>query len=97
MSVFVVAGAALIAVGGLFGVRELVSLGPARWGEPRVRVIASRRAGFWIRASLLVVVAGLVDLAGAVTSWSAWCWSAVAVWVAILIWDVVVWLRATER
>jgi hypothetical protein len=92
----VVLGGVTIAVGAFLAVWELGRLN-ARWGEPRVSVIASRRKGHWFRWCLLIIALGLLFLAGGVRPGSAWWWSALAVWVAILVWDLVVWLRAPSE
>jgi hypothetical protein len=90
-------GAVAIAVGALVAAWQTRRLGRDRWGEPRVRVIARRRKGAGVRFGLLLVVYGLSILAARWTPWSGWYWSAVTVWFAILIWDLVVSIRATER
>jgi hypothetical protein len=90
-------GTVAIAVGGSLAAWQMTRLGRDRWGEPRVRVIALRRRGTGVRWGLLLVVYGLFILAGRVTPWSGWYWSALVVLATILIWDTVIWLRATER
>jgi hypothetical protein len=90
-------GAATIAIGGSLAVWQWVRLGRDRWGEPRVRVIALRRAGRGVRFWLLPVAYGLTVLAGRWTPWSGWYWSALVLWAAILIWDTVIWATAKER
>jgi hypothetical protein len=93
---FVALGVVLIAVCGFLAVWAAGKLS-TRWGEPRLRVIASRRAGHWVRFWLWWAALGLLYLAGGATSWSPWCLPVIALAAAILIWDVVVWLRAAER
>jgi hypothetical protein len=96
VSLVVLGGAVLVAVGALLAVWAARSLN-TRWGEPRMRVIASRRAGRWVRFWLWWAAIGLLWLAGGATSWAAWCWSLIALAVAVLIWDTAIWLRARER
>jgi hypothetical protein len=99
VSVFISAwlGAVAIAVGGSLAAWQTIKLGRDRWGEPRVRVIALRRRGTGVRSGLMLVVYGLFILAGRVAPWSGWYWSVLVVWAAVLAWDTVIWLRASER
>jgi hypothetical protein len=90
-------GGVAIAVGGSLAVWQWVRLGRDRWGEPRARVIALRRRGTGARTGLLLVAYGLIVLSGRWAPWPAWWWSVVAIWSAILIWDMVIWLRVSER
>jgi hypothetical protein len=93
MSVFsVVLGAMIVAVGGFLAVWEL-----ARLGQARARAILSQRRGGWLRSWLLLAAFGLLVLAGGVTPGSGWWWSALAVYAAILVLDIVVWLKVRQR
>jgi hypothetical protein len=88
-------GVACLATGGSLAVWQWARLD--RWSEPRVRVIALRRAGHGVRFWLMPVALGASILAGRWAPWSAWWWTAAVAWGAVIVWDVVVSLRATER
>jgi hypothetical protein len=66
----------------------------ARWGEPRLRVVATRRAGSDVRWGLVLVVCGLFILAGWASHWSPWCLLLGAAWAALVAWNAVAWIRA---
>jgi hypothetical protein len=97
VSVFsVVLGAVIVTVGVVLMVRSLHRLS-LRSGETRAKVIISQRRGGWFRSWLLLAALGLLVLAGGVTPGSGWWWSALTVYAALLVWDVVVWLKVRHR
>jgi hypothetical protein len=90
-------GAVLLAVGSLLAAWQWVRLRGDRWGEPRLRVIALRRAGHGVRFWLMPAALGAVILAGRWAQWSAWWWSAAVAWAAVITWDIAVSAIASER
>jgi hypothetical protein len=84
-----------LAGGALLATWQWVRLGGDRWGEPRVRVVALRRAGSDVRWGLLLAAWGLAVLTARLTTWtSAWWWAVVSVWAALVIWNIVAWIRS---
>jgi hypothetical protein len=87
----------LLPVGVVLTVWQWVRLGRDRWGEPRLRVVALRRAGSGVRFWLMPAALGAAILAGRWAPWSAWWWSASVAWAVIVIWIMVGWLTGSER